>query len=224
MVPRGGCGVDSLLRRYRIPLRSLPLRGDESMRKGLLLWALGAVALLLAAAPLSAHKIKTKVDYDKSNDFARYKRYSLGKNYLLTHQQPEVQAHMEKILVESLNLHLQAKGFVLDENHPDFTIRYEAGAFPEADVSPQPDMLYGVPLGPEFGLDGLEGIPAAVWVYALGKFRLTVTDVGTGKTVWTALATEKIDVPQKPLHHLRKRVDDLMTRTMKTFPPASQRN
>ena len=69
--------------------------------------ALGGVVLLLAAAPISARKIKIKSDYDKSNDFARYKRYTMGKNYLLTHQTSEVQARIDKLLVESLHLHLQ---------------------------------------------------------------------------------------------------------------------
>ena len=102
---------------------------------------LGGVVLLIAAAPISAQKIKIKSEYDKSNDFARYKHYALGKNYLLTHQRPEVQAHIDKVLVESLNHHLQAKGYVLDENHPDFIIKYEAGSLPEADTSAPPDML-----------------------------------------------------------------------------------
>ena len=100
--------------------------------------ALGGVALLIAAAPISAQKIKIKSDYDKSNDFGRYKRYAMGKNFLLTHQTPEVQSHIDQVLVESLNRHLQAKGFILDENHPDFVITYEAGSLPKADTSAQP--------------------------------------------------------------------------------------
>jgi hypothetical protein len=195
---------------------------NEFMRNGLRHLALGAVVLLLAAAPISAGKVRIKLDYDKSNDFARYKRYSMGKNYLLTHQRPEVQAHIDKVLVESLNRHLQAKGFVLDENHPDFTIKYEAGSLAEAATSASPDIIYDVPSdNPGFDQVGLEGIPAAVWTYALAKLRLTVTDVGSGKPVWTALATEKIEDPQKALNNLRKKVDDLMARTLKSFPPAS---
>jgi hypothetical protein len=185
--------------------------------------ALGGVVLLLAAAPMSARKIKVKIDYDKSNDFARYKRYARGKNYLLTHQRPEVQAHIDKVLAESLNRYLQAKGFVLDENHPDFIIKYEAGSLPKADTSAPPDIYYGVPSdSPAFGQEGLEGIPAAVWTYTLAKLKLTVTDVGSGKPVWTARASEKIQDPQKALNDLKKRVDDLMATTLKSFPPASK--
>jgi hypothetical protein len=182
--------------------------------------ALGGVVLLLACAPITVRKIKVKTDYDRSNDFARYKRYALGKNFLLTHQTPEVQAHIDRVLVESLNRHLQAKGFILDEDHPDFLITYEAGSLPKADTSAPPDIYYGVPSdSPAFGQQGLEGIPATVWIYALAKLKLTVTDVDSRKPVWTARASEKIQDPQKPLSDLRKKVDNLMAETLKSFPP-----
>jgi hypothetical protein len=192
------------------------------MRAGFRYLTLGGVVLLIAAAPISAQKIKVKSNYDKANDFARYKRYAMGKNFLLTHQTPEVQAHIDQVLVESLNRHLLAKGFILDENHSDFIITYEAGSLPKADTSAQPDMYYGVPSdNPAFGQVGLEGIPAAVWTYTLAKLKLTVTDVGSGKAVWTARASEKIQDPQKALNDLKKRVDDLMAKTLKSFPSAS---
>jgi hypothetical protein len=190
------------------------------MKTGLQYLALGGVVLLLTATPGCDQKIKS--DYDKSNDFTRYKRYAIGKNYLLTRQRPDGQAHIDKVLVESLNRQLQAKGFVLDENHPDFRIKYEAGALPEAETSAQPEMLNGLPLDPIFGSISLDGVPPAVWIYALAKLKLTVTDVGSGKPVWTALASEKIRDPQKALKDLNKKVDDLMAKTLKSFPPASK--
>jgi hypothetical protein len=192
------------------------------MRTGFRYLALGGVALLLAAAPISARKIKIKSDYDKSNDFARYKRYTTGKNYLLTHQAPEVQAHIDRVLVESLNRHLQAKGFVLDQDHPDFIITYEAGSLLEAETSAQPQTVNGLPLDPVLGSTGPEGVPSDVWTYALARFKLTVTDVDSGKPVWTARASEKIQYPLKALNDLKKKVDDLMARTLKSFPPASE--
>ena len=193
------------------------------MRIGFRRLALSGVVILIAAAPISAEKIRVKCDYDRSNDFARYKRYSLGKNFLVTHQTPEVQARVNQVLVESLERHLQAKGFVLDENHPDFVITYEAGSLAEADTSTPPDIYYGVPIdSPAFGQIGLEGIPAEVWTYALAKLKLTVTDVGSEKPVWMARASEKIQYPKNALKDLRKRVDDLMAKTLKSFPPASK--
>jgi hypothetical protein len=193
------------------------------MRIGFRCLGLSGLLVLIAAAPISAEKIRVKCDYDRSNDFARYKRYSLGKNFLLTHQTPEVQAHINQVLVESLNRHLQCRGFILDRDHPDFVITYEAGSLARADTSLPPDIYYGVPTdSPAFGQIGLEGIPAEVWTYALAKLKLTVTDVGSGKPVWTARASEKIPYPKNALMDLRTRVDDLMAKTLKSFPPASK--
>ena len=198
-------------------------RGNDVMRIGFRCLALGGAVVLMAAAPVSAEKIRVKWDYDRSNDFARYKRYSLGKNFLLTHRRPEVQAHINQVLVESLMCHLQAKGFVVDENHPDFVIAYEAGSLAKAETSVPPDIYYGVPVdSPAFGQIGLEGIPAEVWTYALARLKLTVTDVGSQKPVWTARASERIQYPKNALKDLRKRVDDLMAKTLKSFPPPSK--
>ena len=220
--------------RTRLGTRELPIEPGSlwnkgyfesfnGMRIGLQCLAAGGVMLLLACAPIAARKIKVRIDYDTSNDFARYKRYAKGKNFLLTHQTPEVQAYIDQVLVESLNRHLQAKGFSHDENHPDFVITYEAGSLPKANTSAPPDIYYGVPPdNPAFGQIGLEGIPAGVWIYVLAKLKLTVTDVVSGKPVWTARASEKIQDPQKTLTNLEKKVDDLMTNTLKSFPPSSK--
>jgi len=193
------------------------------MRIGFRRLALSGLLVLIAGAPISAEKIRVKWDCDRSNDFVRYKRYSLGTNFLLTHQTPQVQAHINQVLVESLNRHLQGKGFILDRDHPDFVITYEAGSLAKADTSLPPDIYYGVPTdSPAFGQIGLEGIPAEVWTYALAKLKLTVTDVGSGKPVWTARASERIPYPKNALKNLRTRVDDLMAKTLKSFPPASK--
>jgi hypothetical protein len=189
-----------------------------AMRKGRQYLAL--VMFLLAAAPIFAQKITS--DYDKSNDFTRYKRYAIGKNYLVTHQRPEDEARIDQVLVESLNRRLQAKGFVLDQDHPDFSIKYEAGGLTSGDAAAQPSVLIGPVLGPMCEPGNLVGLPLDTWTSVLAKVKLTVTDVGTGKTVWTALASEKIRDPQKALKDLNRKVDDLMSKTLKGFPPGSK--
>ena len=127
--------------------------------------ALSGFALLLAATPVFAQKIKS--DYDKSNDFSRYKKYAIGKNYLLTHQGLERQASIDRALLESLHRQLQSKGFVIDENRPDFRIRYEAGALTESAASTQPDMLTGGAPSPTWASNNLGGVPLDVWSSAV---------------------------------------------------------
>jgi len=190
------------------------------MRTILKFLALGGMVLLLAATSMFAQKIKS--DYDKSNDFTRYKRYAIGENYLITRQRPEDQARIDKVLVESLNRQLQAKGFILDEKNPDFRIKYEAGALPRTASSGKPDNLYGAPLDAGFGLNGIAGIPPVAWAYVLAKVKLTVTDVGSGQPVWTVLASQKINDPQKVMNDLNTKIDDFMAKILKSFPPASK--
>jgi hypothetical protein len=193
-------------------------REYDITRTGRQYLALGAVAVLLAASPIFAQKIKS--DYDKSNDFARYKRYAIGKNYLLTRQRPDDQAYIDKVLVESLNRQLQAKGFVVDENHPDFRIKYEAGALTETATSAQPNMPNGGTPGPSWASGSLGGVSLDVWTSTLAKLKLTVTDAASGKPVWTALASQKIRDPQKAMNDLNRKVDEVMAKTLKSFPPA----
>ena len=191
-----------------------------AMRKGRQYLAFGAVTFLVASPSVFAQKVAS--EYDRSNDFTRYKRYAIGKNYLVTHQRPEDEAHIDQVLVESLNRQLQAKGFVLDQDHPDFSIKYEAGGLTGADASARPDVVIGPVFGPFYEPGNIASLPLDTWTSVLAKVKLTVTDAGSGKTVWTALASQKIRDPQKALRDLNRKVDDIMSKTLKSFPPASK--
>jgi hypothetical protein len=212
-------------RTRRVARRIVAVVEQAIMKTGRQCLALGGFALLLLGGT-AAFAQKIKSDYDKSNDFTRYRKYAIGKNYLLTHQGLDRQAFIDKILVESLNRQLQAKGFVPDENHPDFRIKYEAGALTESKASAQPDMLNGGAPSPTWTSSNLGGVPLDVWSSTLTKLKLTVTDASSGKPVWTALASEKIRDPQKVLNDLNKlnaKIDDFMTKTLKSFPPNAKR-
>jgi len=186
--------------------------------------ALVAGARLLSVSSIFAQKIKS--DYDKSDDFTRYKRYANGKNYLLTHRGNANQGPIDKVLLDSLNRQMQAKGFVLDQDHPDFRVKYEAGALTESAASVQPNMSSGGVPGPDWASNSLGGVSLDSWTSTLAKLKLTVTDVGTGKRVWTALASEKFQNPQEIVNDpdkLNQKVDDVMAKALKSFPPAPKR-
>lgn len=177
--------------------------------------------LFLVVASASAQKVETK--YDRSANFAVYKHYAWGKNYLLTHQRPEVQAKIDKAIVDSLNRQLQSKGFLLDEKSPDFRVKYEAGGLAQAATSTQPDLLNPGPPGPTFSSDSLGGTPLDVWTSTLSKMKLTVTDSTSGKEVWQALVSQKLRDPQKFLNDLNKNIDNVMSKALKGFPPGTKR-
>jgi uncharacterized protein DUF4136 len=185
--------------------------------------AVSGIAFLFVVTPVFPQKIKS--EYDKSNDFTRYTSYAIGKNYLLTHQGLDNQGPIDKVLLDSLNRQLQSKGFVLDENHPDFRIKYEAGALTESAASARTDMLNEGAPGAAWASNSLGGVSLDVWSSTLTKLKITVTDARSGRPVWTALASEKIQDPQKLLNDvngLNKKVDEIMSKTLKSFPPASK--
>ena len=102
-----------------------------------------AVAILfcigLVQAPSVTFAQSVKSAYDKKTDFKKYKKYAWGHNYLLTRQHPEDQARINLAIIDSINRDLQASGFVLEQESPDFIIIYEAGGLPKSDVGAQRD-------------------------------------------------------------------------------------
>ena len=185
------------------------------MKKTCLL-ALAGV-LLGAVAPASAQKIKSQ--YDKKADFSHYKRYGWGSNYIMTHQRPDDQARINTAIVDSVNRNLQAKGYVLSQDHPDFTVTYEAGAMTEGGSSGQPDML--TPSGANWASDSLGGTPMNVWASNLAKLRITVTDAASKNAVFRTFASQKVPMgdEKKFMNDLKNRVDGFVDKAMKDFPP-----
>src|SRR6266851_406994 len=185
------------------------MRGDRQTR----LFELALFLLMFGVAlPVCAQRVDTQ--YDKSTSFARYKRYGWGKNYLLTHQRPEDQAQIDKVIVDSVNKQMLAKGFVLDEKNPDFRVKYEAGALTEAATSGQPDMLNGGAPAPTWSSNSLGGTSLDVWTSTLSKMKVTVTDASSGKDVWRAFVSQKLRDPQKFLNNLGKNIDNVMSKAL----------
>jgi len=158
-----------------------------------------------------------KYAHDKTMDFKKYKNYAWGHNYLLTRQHPEDQARINMAIIDSINRDLQASGFVLKQDSPDFIIIYEAGGLAKSDVGPQRDLSVTDMVNYSWG--NLGGISSDVWVYSLAKMKITVTDAAKKSTVWQALASQKIRDPMKLMDNLKDNVDKYIQKTMKGFPP-----
>src|SRR5271170_3619801 len=180
-----------------------------------------AVILVLCVIALHAPDIalaqKVKSTYDKTADFKKFKKYAWGSNYLLTRQHPEDQARINLAIIDSINRDLQASGFVLEQESPDFIIIYEAGGLPKSDVGPQRDLTVTDMVNYSWGNMG--GISSDVWVYSLAKMKITVTDAATNNTVWQAGASQKIRDPMKFMNNLKENVDKYIQKAMKDFPP-----
>jgi hypothetical protein len=173
------------------------------------------VIVLHTAGNALAQNVKST--YEKTADFKKYKKYKWGSNYLLTRQRPEDQARINLAIVDSINRDLQAGGFAMDQEAPDFIIIYEAGSLPKSDVGPQRNLTVTDMVNYSWG--NLGGITSDVWAYSLAKMKITITDAATKTPVWVALASMKIHDVNKLMENLKQTVDKYIQKTLKDFPP-----
>jgi hypothetical protein len=175
------------------------------------------LCVIVLHTPGNALAQNVKSTYVKTADFKKYKKYKWGSNYLLTRQRPEDQARINLAIVDSINRDLQAGGFVMDQEAPDFIIIYEAGSLPKSDVGPQRDLTVTDMVNYSWG--NLGGITSDVWAYSLAKMKITITDAATKTPVWVALASMKIHDANKLMENLKQTVDKYIQKTLKDFPP-----
>jgi hypothetical protein len=196
-------------KKFRITRKSIMSRGR------LAVVLLICVGVLHPSRNAAAQNVKST--FDKSVDFTKYKKYTWGSNYLLTQQPKDVQDRINMAIVDSINHNLRTAGFVEDDKNPDFTVTYEAGGLPKADVGAQRDLYASDMVGYYWG--DLSGISSDVWVSSLTKLKITVADSATKKELWQATATKRINEPNKFVNKLHENVDKFIQKTMKSFPP-----
>jgi Domain of unknown function (DUF4136) len=169
-----------------------------------------AMAALLLLIPLASAQ-KVVVDSEKPANLNRYTRYAWSANYLMTSLHPDDKSRVEATLKDSLSRQLQAKGYIPDEEHPDFLISYTAGGEMQGDVGIRPDMLYTRPTT-------FYTAPMDVWVSTLARMRVSIVDAASNAPVWQATASEKIKDRDKFMRDLNRNIDRIAANTLKKFP------
>jgi hypothetical protein len=174
-----------------------------------------AVGVLVICATLAAQNVTT--NFDKNFDFTNHRRYAWRQNHLITRQGKQNDELIDEKIVQDVNRNLADKGFVEDTANPDFFISYEAGAGHfTADVegfhaSPAPRL--DEPQGPVYG------IPQNVWHSIDGHVVFHLADAKSDQPIWTATATKKIRNPHKGMKDMEKQVEQIVSKTFKSFPP-----
>jgi hypothetical protein len=177
-----------------------------------------AVGLLVISSAASAQKVTT--NFNKNFDFTNHRRYAWRQNQIITRQGRQNDALIDEKIVQDVNRTLAEKGFVEDTANPDFLISYEAGAEDStldvegfhAGPAPRPTE----PQGPVYG------IPQNVWYSVDGHIAFHLVDAKSNQPVWTATATKKIRDPHKGMKDMEKQVEQIVSKTFKSFPPRSK--
>jgi len=179
------------------------------------------VAFLMGACfSASTFAQDVKAEFDKNENFAKLKKYKWGKNYLLTHQVPQDQERIYSSIVKAIDADLQGKGFVHDEQNPDFIVLYNGGGIGDIKVGAVLDT--SGPSYVEWSSTNLGGAPLDVWNGTVGKLQIVIQDAQTKVAVWQGLGSKKIREPNKVMNDLQKldkMISDIVKKTMKSFPP-----
>jgi hypothetical protein len=182
-----------------------------------LTWTLLLCAWFVVTS-VSAIAQKVKSNYDKSADFATYKRFAWGPNYLLlARQPPQDKPRINAAIIDSINRNLESKGFVLDSQNPQFVINYEAGGSAKGDIGALPSITDAGYV--DFNWGSVSGTSSDAWVYTLAKMHIVVKDSLTKQPVWQSITSEKIHDVTKAMNNLKQEVDDFVAKALQDFPP-----
>jgi hypothetical protein len=177
-----------------------------------------AAGVVVMCATLTAQKVTT--NFDKSFDFTNHRRYAWRQNHIVTRQGRQNDALIDEKIVQDVNRNLAAKGFVEDTANSDFFISYEARA---GDFTADFEGFHASPAPRSNELQGpVYGIPQNVWYSVDGHVVFHLVDAKSDQPVWTATATKKIRDPHKGMKHREKQVEQIVSKTFKSFPPRAK--
>jgi hypothetical protein len=166
------------------------------------------------ALPTAAQKVT--IDSDKSTNLAQYKRYTWGKNHMVTALHPEDVTTVEAVINGCINRQMQSKGYVLDDQNPDFRISFDAGGQIEAGAGIKPDLLAMDTYG--------QGWVASmdVWATTLAQMQINIVDASSNAALWRAMVSQKVSDRDKFLRDLSKNINKIAASALKKFPPAAK--
>jgi hypothetical protein len=174
--------------------------------------AVSAISLFLPLAlPTAAQKVT--IDSDKSVNLTQFKRYAWGKNHMVTALRPEDVSSVEAVINGSINRQMHSKGYVLDEQNPDFRISYDAGTQIESGAGLKPLRVDTYGQGWVASMD--------VWATTLAQMQINIVGVNSNAALWRALVSQKVSDRDKFLRDLSKNINKITASALKKFPPAS---
>jgi hypothetical protein len=169
--------------------------------------------LLSLASPTAAQKVT--IDSDKSANLTHFKRYAWGQNHMVTALRPEDVSNIEAVLNDSVNRQMQSKGYVLDENKPDFRIYYDADLQIENGAGIRPDVFHMGTYGQ--GWDA----PMDVWATTLAQMQISIVGASSNTPLWRAMVSQKVSDRDKFMRDLKKNIE-ITASALKKFPPAEK--
>jgi len=178
--------------------------------------ALSLTAAAIITAALAAAQT-VSIETNAPGAFASFSKYAWGKNYLTARQTPELNARMEKTLIDAINGELASKGYRLDEKSPDFLIHVEALAHDEVAVSGNTD--FRLPTNTNvFSSQRPDGLGVSLIPAIIPEIHIIATDA-SNKALFASVTSKKYKDPEKARKNLDKEIRQFAQKGLQKFPP-----
>ena len=165
------------------------------------------ITLSLMLIVVSCSPISVRHDYDSTVDFAKLKTF-----YWMP---VPVQAGISKLDVKhvqsAVSTQLQAKGYDMMPDNPDFMIAMHLGKQHKIDVQE-----WGYAYGPRARYAGLGRIE--VYEYEEGTLLLDFVDTRSKDLIWRGVATGEVNRYASP-EKKDKRINEAVQKILNNFPP-----
>lgn len=168
-------------------------------------------ALIVLATPVAAQK--TKVNYDKTADFSKFKTYSWTRGV------PANNPAINQIIIDTVEQNLAAKGLTKMDNGGDLLVSVAVAIEYDVQVSHSVRGNTGSALE--------TGIPVAAaqpWEVRKGSLLVAMEDPGSKSLVWHGTATDTLRYEpttdtQKDVKRMEKPIKKAVDKLLKQFPP-----
>jgi Domain of unknown function (DUF4136) len=184
------------------------------------------LACIACAAPaVFAQKVSTR--FNDKFGFADHRRYAWRENRLMTRQNPDTNAVMDRKIVKAVNQTLADRGFVEVTDKPDLFVYYDGGGDQQLGAG-GPDRANSTASapndpGPTYGLGNGPALAPSTWLKVNGQLVFHLIDAESRKPVWETTYNKTFHDPDKALRNMDKEVNELVTKSFKDFPPKTKR-
>jgi hypothetical protein len=183
-----------------------------SRRSWIIVLALCAVGAVGCATPLTVD-----YDYDTMYDFSKLKTFA----WAPSSPGNQMEEFAEKRFQGALTSQLQAKGYGLAAESPDFLISVEGIKKTVESGRVGVGASVAVPVG-SHGSVSLGGGRSKPRMKQEGELSVLVTERASGKPVWKGMAAAEIKPAQSP-EEQQKQINAIVAELLKNFPPKPAR-
>ncbi len=193
-----------------------PSKGGPAVRNLIAMLVCCAMLFVMGCSSLTVN-----YDYDKEADFSSYKTYAWVAQQAAAAGNARAAQASDQLFIKRLktagNSQLEAKGYKIDVEDPDFVIAYHIGVENKTQVTDW-GYSYGPGYGMGYGGGWGGGSNIDVSTYEEGTLILDFYDYSTKQLVWRGTATKALSSNPDP-EKAEAKVNEIVAKMLENFPP-----